>query len=116
MGNRIHVQIKHEIEYGDCGFNWQIDELMKLLSDSGCDICGSLNDDCVGDWEISEEQFHAAVDDIESKSAEEIRRYFDEDFVGGSTDEEFKKDVVSTLRKFEKTGDHRNGFYHFSWF
>ncbi len=34
MGNRIHVQIKREIEYGDYGFNWQIEELMSLLSDS----------------------------------------------------------------------------------
>ena len=116
MGNRIHVQIKREIEYGDSGFNWQIEELMSLLSDSGCEVCGSLNDDCVGDWEIPEEQFREAVDDIASKSAGEIRRYFDEDFVGRSADEEFKENVVSTLRRFEQTGDHRSGFYHFSWF
>ena len=116
MGHRIHVQIRREIEYGDCGFNWQIEELMSLLSDSGCEICGSLNDDCVGDWEIPEEQFRDAVEDIAGKSAEEIRRYFDEDFVGSSTPEEFKEDVVSTLRRFEQTGDHRSGFYHFSWF
>ena len=116
MGNRIHIQIKREIEYGDYGFNWQIEELMSLLSDSGCEICGSLNDDCVGDWEIPEEQFRAAVDDIGTKSAEEIRSYFDSDYAGRSTDEEFRDEVVSTLRHFEQTGDHRNGFYHFSWF
>ena len=38
MGNRIHVQIRREIEYGDYGFNWQIEELKRLLEDSGCDI------------------------------------------------------------------------------
>ena len=70
----------------------------------------------MGDWEIPEEQFREAVEDIAGKSAEEIRRYFDEDFVGSSTPEEFKEDVVSTLRRFEQTGDHRSGFYHFSWF
>ena len=116
MGNRIHVQIRRKIEYGDCGFNWQIEELMSLLSDSGCEICGSLNDDCVGDWEIPEEQFREAVDDIGTKSAEEIRSYFDSDYARRSTDEEFRDEVVSTLRRFEQTGDHRNGFYHFSWF
>ena len=116
MGNRIHVQIRREIEYGDCGFNWQIEELMSLLSDSGCEICGSLNDDCVGDWEIPEDQFRASVDNIGTKSPEEIRSYFDADYVGMATDEEFRDEVVSTLRRFEQTGDHRNGFYHFSWF
>ena len=116
MGNRIHIQIKREIEYGDYGFNWQIEELMSLLSDSGCEICGSLNDDCVGDWEIPEEQFRKAVEDIANKSAMEVMSYFDNDFVGRMQAEEFKDDVVSTLRRFEQTGDHRSGFYHFSWF
>ena len=116
MGNRIHIQIKREIEYGDYGFNWQIEELMSLLSDSGCEICGSLNDDCVGDWEIPEEQFREAVKNIANKSAMEVMSYFDNDFVGRMQAEEFKDDVVSTLRRFEQTGDHRSGFYHFSWF
>ena len=116
MGNRIHIQIKREIEYGDYGFNWQIEELMSLLSDSGCEICGSLNDDCVGDWEIPEEQFREAVENIANKSAMEVMSYFDNDFVGRIPAEEFKDDVVSTLRRFEQTGDHRSGFYHFSWF
>ena len=116
MGNRIHIQIKREIEYGDFGFNWQIEELMSLLSDSGCEICGSLNDDCIGDWEIPEEQFRKAVEDIANKSAMEVMSYFDNDFVGRMQAEEFKDDVVSTLRRFEQTGDHRSGFYHFSWF
>ena len=49
MGNRIHVQIRREIEYGDYGFNWQIDELTRLLEDSGCDIFETLNEDAVGD-------------------------------------------------------------------
>ena len=116
MGNRIHIQIKREIEYGDYGFNWQIEGLMSLLSDSGCEICGSLNDDCVGDWEIPEEQFREAVENIANKSAMEVMSYFDNDFVGRMQAEEFKDDVVSTLRRFEQTGDHRSGFYHFSWF
>ena len=49
MGNRIHVQIRREIEYGDYGFNWQIDELKRLLEDSGCDLFDTLNEDAVGD-------------------------------------------------------------------
>ena len=116
MGNRIHVQIRREIEYGDYGFNWQIDELKRLLEDSGCDVFESLNEDAVGDWEIPEEQFREAVEDIANKSAMEVMSYFDNDFVGRMQAEEFKDDVVSTLRRFEQTGDHRSGFYHFSWF
>ena len=116
MGNRIHVQIRREIEYGDYGFNWQIDELKRLLEDSGCDVFESLNEDAVGDWEIPEEQFKQAVEDIAKKSAEEIKGYFDTDFIGRASDEEFKEDVVLTLRRFAEKGDHGNGFYHFSWF
>ena len=56
------------------------------------------------------------MDNIGTKSPEEIRSHFDSDYVGRSTDEEFRDEVVSTLRRFEQTGDHRNGFYHFSWF
>ena len=80
MGNRIHVQIRREVEDGDCSFNWQIDELERLLEDSGCDVLETLNDDAVGDWEIPEDQFRAAVDDIGTKSTEEIRSYFDSDY------------------------------------
>ena len=116
MGNRIHVQIKREIEYGDYGFNWQIEGLMSLLTDCGCEIYGALNDDCVGDWEIPEEQFRSAVEEIAKKSAEEIKGYFDTDFIGRASDEEFNEEVVSTLRRFAETGDHRKGYYHFSWF
>lgn len=32
MGNRIHVQMKREIEYWDYGFNWQVKELRSLLT------------------------------------------------------------------------------------
>ncbi len=32
MGNRIHVQMKREIEYWDYGFNWQVEELRSLLT------------------------------------------------------------------------------------
>lgn len=116
MGNLIHVQIKHEIKYGDCGFNWQIDELEELLKDNGCDIYGSLNDDSVGDWEIPDEQFVNAVNKIEKKDAREIKEYFDPDFTGKESEEEVKKYVVTTLRRFAETGDHRNGYYHFSWY
>ena len=54
MGNRIHVQIRREIEYGDYGFNWQIDELKRLLEDSGCDIFETLNEDADMDYFLSE--------------------------------------------------------------
>ena len=39
-----------------------------------------------------------------------------DDFNPAFSDEELKEDVVSTLRRFAEKGDHRSGFYHFSWF
>lgn len=116
MGNVIHVHIKHEIEYGDNGFNWQIDELRSLLEDSGCYICGELNDDSIGDWEIPDDQFIEAIKHISNKSEEEIRRYFEKDYHEKMPNGKFKEYVVNTLRTFAKTGDHRKGYYHFSWF
>lgn len=116
MGNRIHVQIKREIEYGEEGFNWQIEELKNLLEDNGCDIYEKLNDDAIGEWEISDEQFTDAVEKIAEKSPEEIKNYFDWDFFKNESQDNVKNYVVSKLRKFVNTGDHRNGYYHFSWF
>lgn len=87
MGNRMHVQIKHEIEYGAEGFNWEIDE----------------------------NEFKGAVREIKKMSAEKIASFFDKDYVGESPNG-FKKDVTSLLQNFVDKGDHRGGYYHFSWF
>ena len=83
---------------------------------SGCDVFESLNEDALGDCAIPGEQFKPAVDHIGTKRAEEIGCYFNRDFIGSATNEEFKKEIVTTLRCFERTGDHRKGYYHFSWF
>ena len=111
----MHVQIKHEIEYGACGFNWQIDGVKDLLEDAGCCIGGSLNEDSIGDWEIDENEFKGAVRKIKNMSAKKIASFFDKDYVGESPDG-VKKDVTSLLQNFVDKGDHRGGYYHFSWF
>lgn len=116
MGNRLHIQIKHEIEYGEEGFNWQIGELYNLLNECECDIYGTLNEDCVGDWEIPEEEFKSAIEKISEMRPEAVRKYFDKDYVGNDSDEVFKKKVLSLLRTFAETGDHGTGYYHLSWF
>ena len=116
MGNRLHVHIKHEIEYGEGMFNWQIEGLIKLLEDNECEVNGELNEDAVGDWEMEETQFIEAVKKIKEMDASTLKGYFDSDFVERSTDEEFKRYVVSSLEEYITKGDHRNGFYHFSWF
>ena len=115
MGNTLHIQIKHEIEYGECGFNWQITELQHLLKDNGCSILDNLNDDGIGDWEIDECEFKNAVQKISEMDASAIRAYFP-DYLENITDEKFKEQVVSLLKKFVTTGDCRNGYYIFSWF
>lgn len=115
MGNRMHVHIKHEIEYGSSGFNWQIDGVKDLLENAGCCISGELNDESIGDWEIDENEFKGAVKKIKRMSAEKIASFFSKDYVGESPDG-FKKDITSLLQGFVDTGDHHNGYYHFSWF
>ena len=117
MGNRLHIQIKREIEYGACGFNWQHFGLERLLSDCcDCDVHGTLDEDACGEWEIEESQFQEAVKRVEAMDAEKLKSYFDSDYAGRFSAEDFKKETVETLKEFERTGDHHSGFYHFSWF
>ena len=116
MGNRIHIHIKHEIEYGDYGFNWQIEGLRMLLEHCGCYINDNLNEDCIGEWEIYDEEFKDAVKQIEGMTPKEVCNYFDDSFLDGDTIENTKKYIVDKLRNFEITGDHHKGYYHFSWF
>lgn len=116
MGNTIHVQIKREIEYGAEGFNWAINELKSLLEDNGCFVYGELDEYCRGDWEVQDSEFEDAVKRIEETPAETVRHYFSDDFTGERSAEEVKTIVVSLLKQFVQTGDHRSGYYHFSWF
>lgn len=115
MGNRLHVHIKHEIEYGADGFNWEIDGVKDLLEDAGCCVGGELNEDAIGDWEIGENEFKNAVKKIKRMPARKIASFFREDFVGENI-EDFKKRACTLLQKFVDTGDHHSGYYHFSWF
>lgn len=115
MSNCLHVHIKHEIEYGSNGFNWQNDQMKSLLNDAGCNINGELNDEAIGDWEIEETEFRNAVREIKRMPAKKIASYFRKDFVGEDL-ESFKKDVTTLLQEFVDTGDHHEGYYHFSWF
>lgn len=115
MGNRIHIITKHVVEYGAGGFSWQHDELERLLSDNGCEVNGQLNSDCIGDWEIEEHDFQDAVKRIKKLSAKKIKSYFT-GYTVQDTDKELKEYVVNLLQEFVDTGDHSNGYYHFSWF
>lgn len=116
MGNKIHIQTKHVIVYGDSGFNWQWENLKELLETYGClDLYEAQNDNSI-EWKIPEEQFHDAIEEIAKENAKEIRNFFNKSFLENYTDEEFKDYVVSKLKTFEETGDHKSGFYHFSWF
>ena len=123
MNNLIHIQTVRHIEYGAAGFNWQVNELQKLLAHTGCDIKETLNDDCVGDWEIEETEFQEAVKKISAMNKDEIASFFrnddqfwkHEDIVGRDT-EAFRNEVIEMLKKFADTGDHSSGYYHFSWF
>lgn len=116
MPNLCHVHIKHEIEYGSSGFNWQINSLKSLLENADCSVNGELNDDGIGDWEIEERGFKSAVEAIKGMPAKKVSGFFSKDYVGNDAPEKFKEYVVSLLESFLTTGDHRDGYYHFSWY
>lgn len=115
MSNCLHVCVKHEIEYGAYGFNWEIDGVKGLLTEAGCSVFGELNEDAIGDWEIDEFQFKEAVKKIRRMSPDKIAGHFSGDYVGNDRSE-FKKRVTGLLQNFVEKGDHRGGYYHFSWF
>ena len=115
MSNTLHIVTKHVVEYGNSGFNWQHNEMHKLLRDKGCHINETLNEDAVGDWEIDEFEFKAAVRKIKRMPVDKLKSYFP-DFRKEDDGKTFKKHVVRVLDEFVNTGDCSNGYYHFSWF
>lgn len=53
MGYRAHVQTKHIIEYGNCHFNWQQEEVYDWLTENGVYIYGDDDLTCYShEWEI----------------------------------------------------------------
>lgn len=62
MGCRAHVQTKHEIEYGNCHFNWAADDVGEWLNDNGVDFTSLATEDWMTDmweWELDKEQLRA---------------------------------------------------------
>ena len=115
MGNTLHIHKKHIIEYGGDGLNWCVWETERLLKDKGCYICGSLNDDCIGDWEIDCGEFKDAVEKIKKMPADELRKYFPR-YRKEDSDEKLKNDIVKLFQTFIDTGDTNTGYYHSSCF
>lgn len=118
MGCRIHIHTKHEIEYGNGLFNWQEENLKHLICDGGCNVYELINSEdlCGGiDWEINIEEFKHAIKKIEKMSADDIAKYFDDDYVGEDKDK-FKESVLSGLKYCQEHGDSRDGYLHFSWY
>lgn len=116
MSNCMHVHIKHEIEYGEYAFNWQMNGIKDLLNSVGCEVFGELNDDGIGDWEIEAEQLKSAIEKIKTLDNKTVLRYFDTDYVNGGDKDKFKEHVVEVLTLFVSKGDCHDGYYHFSWF
>lgn len=112
----MHVHIKHEIEYGCAGFNWQSMEVHNLLKEVGCEIGGSLDMDCTGEWEIEEEAFRKAVESVRQMPDDKVAGFFGADYNDTGDNAELKKRITDLLQNFADTGDHRGGYYHFSWF
>lgn len=62
MGCRAHVQTKHEIEYGDCHFNWAAGDITEWLNDNGVDFTSLAAESWatgMWEWEIDKEQLRA---------------------------------------------------------
>lgn len=110
---RIYIQTKHVIEYGTNGFNYQQGGLYGLLCEVGCSV-SSNDEDCPeygNEWEINENELASAVEKIRTMPEEDILSHFDDPDAVSS-----KEEVVELLESFLETGDHSDGYYHFSWF
>lgn len=59
MGYRAYVQVKHEIKYGDCYFNWANDRIHDWLTSNGVDVSGGGECGELPEWEMSKEQLRA---------------------------------------------------------
>jgi hypothetical protein len=61
MGYRAHVQTKHEIEYGNCHFNWQSEQINDWLLENSVDVMGDSDNDYDHgpEWELDKSQLRA---------------------------------------------------------
>ena len=94
MGYRAYVQTKHEIEYGNCHFNYQSGQIKDWLIENSVDVMGDSDNDYDHgpEWEldksqlraIPESEYHSIGKDGDEITADELRDFV-EDMLGAPT-------------------------------
>lgn len=111
MGMKISVHTKHVIEYGESVFNNYSEELYNLLKCAGAEINLAGEYDTTSDWEVTKEHLETALDTIRKWDEDIVLGFWRRDDRNGVT----KQRILDTFETFLATGDHTDGYYHFSW-
>lgn len=95
-------------------FQNQSEELNKLLSDVGCGMEYSYDEDLMSEcWKIEKNQLLNAIRNIENTDANEIARCFSADYIDSKGAENFKKKVISDLKALSRDFQNENNKYCF---
>ena len=63
MGYRAHIQVKHEIKYGGCHFNWDKELIADWLEENGVRICGHDEFGDNDEWEFDKDDLRKIPDE-----------------------------------------------------
>ena len=102
MGYRAHVQTRHEIEYGNCHFNFNDDIVVKWLRDNGVYVCGGEEYGTGSEWEMLKDELRS-IPESAYVALHDGKGY-------GVTGDELRKFVKDCLAA--PTGD----YAYISWF
>lgn len=95
-------------------FQNQSEELNKLLSDVGCGMEYSYDEDLMCEcWKIDRSRLADAIRNIENTDANEITRCFSANCVDGKDAESFKKKIILDLKALGRDFQNENNKYCF---
>ena len=101
---------KKEYEY----FQNQSEELNKLLSDVGCGMEYSYDEDLMSEcWKIERSRLADAIKNIENTDANDIARCFSVNCIDSKEAGDFKKKVISDLKTLSQDFQNENNKYCF---
>lgn len=95
-------------------FQNQSEELNKLLSDVGCGMEYSYDEDLMCEcWKIERSRLANAIRNIENTPANEIARCFSANYADSKDAEDFKKKIISDLKALNQDFQNENNKYCF---
>ena len=95
-------------------FQNQSEELNKLLSDVGCGMEYSYDEDLMSEcWKIERSRLADAIKNIENTDANDIARCFSINCIDSKEAGDFKKKVISDLKTLSQDFQNENNKYCF---